>query len=122
MANTVLESQNSFQTTDHLHIQNQYTNTPVQHWSSRPTDGNKYSSKYLQATFSPALPDCHCKRIFSPGIQLVTVIQSARLGPQRFIREYLTEKRSILRIFSIRQVINEFIYEDDFPAGIWLYR
>ena len=71
MANTVLESQNSFQTTDHLHIQNQYTNTPVQHWSSRPTDGNKYSSKYPQATFPPALPDCHRKRIFTPDIQSI---------------------------------------------------
>ena len=87
MANTVLESQNSFQTTDHLHIQNQYTNTQVQHWSSRPMDGNKYSSKSPQATFPPVLPDCHCKRIFTPCIHLVTVIQSARPGSQPYIFE-----------------------------------
>jgi hypothetical protein len=33
----------------------------------RPTVGNHYGSKYPQATFPPALPDCHCKRIFIPG-------------------------------------------------------
>ncbi len=87
MANTVLESQNSFQTTDHLHIQDQYTNTPVQHWSSRPTDGNKYSSKYPQAAFPSTLPDCHCKSFFTPCIHFVTVIQSARPGPQPYIFE-----------------------------------
>jgi hypothetical protein len=32
------------------------------------------------------------------------------------------EKRSSLRIFSIGQVINELVYEDDFAAGIWSYR
>ncbi len=71
MANTVLESQNSFQTTDHLHIQNQYTNTPVQHWSSRPTDGNKYSSKYPQVTIPIFHPDFHCKQVFTPDIQSI---------------------------------------------------
>ena len=39
---------------------------------------NQYGSKYPQAIFPPALPYCHCKRIFTLGIHLVTVIQSTR--------------------------------------------
>ncbi len=41
-------------------------------------DGNQYGSKYPQATFPQALPDYHCKRVFTPGFHLKTVIQSAR--------------------------------------------
>jgi hypothetical protein len=31
---------------------------------------NQYGSKYPQAILPPALPYCHCKRIFIPGIHL----------------------------------------------------
>ena len=36
------------------------------------------------------------------------------VNKHRSIREYLSEKRSILRIFSVGQVIGESIYDDDF--------
>ena len=64
MANTVLESQNSLQTTVHRHSQTNYTNPPVQHRSFRTTVDNQYGSKYSEATFPPALPYWHCKRDF----------------------------------------------------------
>ena len=35
-------------------------------------------------------------------------------NPHRSIREYLSEKRSNLRIYSIGQIIGESVYEDDF--------
>ena len=35
-------------------------------------------------------------------------------NPHRSIREYLSEKRSNLRIFSIGQIIGDSVYEDDF--------
>ena len=35
-------------------------------------------------------------------------------NPQRSIRQYLSEKRSKLRIFSICQIIGDSVYEDDF--------
>ena len=36
------------------------------------------------------------------------------LNPYRSIREYLSEKRSNLRIFSIGQIIGDSVYKDDF--------
>ena len=44
--------------------------------------GNQYVSKYPQLTFPPVFSDCHCKRIFTPAIRLVSVIQDGRPGQQ----------------------------------------
>ncbi len=66
MANTVLESQNSFQiygpSAYPYQIYQSISSAPV--ISFRPTDGNQYSSKYPQATVPPVLQDCYCKRDF----------------------------------------------------------
>ena len=48
--------------------------------------------------------------------------QSQRLGGDVIFGRCVIEKRSTLRIFPIGQMINEFVYEDDFPAGIWSHR
>ena len=80
MANTVLESQNSFQTTDHLHIQNQYTNTPVQHRSFHvgPRLTINMAQNILKQPFLQFFKTVTVNGIFTPMIHLIPVIQSAR--------------------------------------------
>ena len=79
MANTVLESQNSFQTTDHLHIQNQYTNPPVQHRSFHvgPRLTINMVQNILKQPFLQFFKTVTVNGIFTPMIHLIPVIQSA---------------------------------------------
>ena len=80
MANTVLESQNSSQTTDHLHIKNQYTNPPVQHRSFHvgPRLTINMVQNILKQPFLQFFKTVTVNGIFTPMIHLIPVIQSAR--------------------------------------------